>query len=176
MDHRQLLPLVERLDARGVRYALGGSGLLRYLNLIQSVNDWDLTVECSKVELLEAIHGFDYKEQPSGDPPFASEYRLSLPSLNVDIIGGFAIYSGKGVVKLPIRRMSVWDGVHVSHPEVWYVAYRLMDRGTKGDMLFQYLQSNKRLVNQDLVHELLAADHLDPFLRNELNDLSLPAE
>ncbi|WP_334077578.1 hypothetical protein [Paenibacillus sanfengchensis] len=67
MNHRELFPIVEKLEEHRIKYALGGSGLMHFLGLIDSVNDWDITVACPKDTLLKAISGYEWIEQTSGD-------------------------------------------------------------------------------------------------------------
>ncbi|QOS78501.1 GNAT family N-acetyltransferase [Paenibacillus sp. JNUCC31] len=76
LDHKEILPIIRRFEENELTYSLGGSGLLYYLNLSNTVNDWDLIVDCPKDMLLKVIDGYDWIEQDSGDYPFASEYRI----------------------------------------------------------------------------------------------------
>lgn len=72
MNHHVLFSIIKRLEENNILYSLGGSGLLYYLGLVDSVNDWDLTVECTKDNLIKAIDGYDWVEHRSGDYPFAN--------------------------------------------------------------------------------------------------------
>ncbi|WP_435921099.1 hypothetical protein [Paenibacillus sp. DYY-L-2] len=81
MDPKEILPIFGRLEENSIPYALGGSGLLYYLNLMDSANDWDITVDCPKDKLIKAIGGYEWEERSTGDFPFASKYRLSVYDL-----------------------------------------------------------------------------------------------
>lgn len=168
MNHQVLFPIVKLLEANQITYALGGSGLLYYLKLIDSVNDWDITVECSKDTLTEAIQGYDWVEQKSGDYPFASQFRLSVDFPRIDFIGRFALYSEEEVISLPVSILEEWDGIKLSSLEVWYAAYFLMGRKEKASMLLTYLKSNKDKVNIHLINDLLMKDGLNNELRQGL--------
>lgn len=175
INHQELFPIVEKLEEYRIKYALGGSGLLHFLGLTGSVNDWDITVDCPKEALLKAISGYEWIEQPSGDGLFASEYRISLRSLKIDFIGCFALRSEAGVVHLPVSPMENWDGIRVSSPEVWYIAYDLMGRKAKADMLLNYLKSNKQKVNSNLLRDLLKITGLTYELSQQLRSLDVHA-
>lgn len=141
MDIKGLIFICDKLKKNRIPYALGGSGLLYYLGLIDKVNDWDLMVECSKEELLPVLEGLQWKEEKSGDFPFASQYRIHVPELNIDFIGSFALDSGKEIVRFPLDSCGEWDGVRVSCPEIWYVAYQMMGRESKAELLREYLKN-----------------------------------
>ncbi|MEF2965859.1 hypothetical protein V3851_08465 [Paenibacillus sp. M1] len=167
MNHQVLFPIIELLEKNNIKYALGGSGLLYYLNLIGSVNDWDITVECPKDKLVKAINGYDWEEQRSGDYPFASQYRLSIGSHNIDFIGSFAFYAEDEVLKLPVSVYGNWDGINLSSPEIWYIAYFLMGRKEKARLILSYLKENKVKVNELLIRDLLKKDSLNNEIRQE---------
>ncbi len=168
MNHQVLLPIIRLLEKNKITYALGGSGLLYYLKLIDSVNDWDITVECPKDTLVSAINGYDWVEQWSGDHPFASQYRLSIDSLNIDFIGSFAFHSEDEVLKLPVSIIGDWDGIKISSLEVWYVAYSLMGRQEKANLIMSYLKTNKEMVNDSLISDLTEKNGLKNEIRQEL--------
>ncbi|SCY79604.1 hypothetical protein SAMN05720606_109176 [Paenibacillus polysaccharolyticus] len=173
IDPQEILPVVKRLEANHIAYSLGGSAMLCFLGLVDSVNDWDLMVDCPKFKFIEVIAGYEWIEKESGDKPFASEYRMEVESLNVDVIGGFAFDVDGRRLELPISpiRNVKWHGMHVSSPEVWYVAYQMMGRHEKADLILDYLQTSNEYVNQDLIKSLLANDILTYGIRKGLNTL-----
>jgi hypothetical protein len=168
MNHQVLFPIVKLLEANQITYALGGSGLLYYLKLIDSVNDWDITVECSKDTLTEVIKRYDWVEQRSGDYPFASQFRLSVDSPRIDFIGHFALYSESELIPLPVSTLGEWDGIKLSSLEVWYAAYYLMGRKERANLILSYLKTNKEKINVHLINNLLKKDGLNNELRQEL--------
>ncbi|MFE6073387.1 hypothetical protein ACFVQB_02795 [Paenibacillus sp. NPDC057886] len=143
------------------------------MNLSNTVNDWDLIVDCPKDRLLKVIEGYDCIEQESGDYPFASKYRIHIPSLRIDIIGGFAFYAEGEVVRLPTSHIQnrTWDGIKVSCLEIWYVAYYLMGRKEKSNLILGHLQTHKEIVDQHLIRDLLMKTGLNYEIREELSKL-----
>ncbi|BFT71831.1 hypothetical protein [Paenibacillus sp. P36] len=167
MDVKGLVRITDKLTELGIPYALGGSGLLHALGLVEQMNDWDLLVECPKEKLTEAIQGYSWQEQTSGEGLFASEYRIQVVPLSIDFIGYFAMRSMKGIVKLPLgkREGSSWQGIPLSAPETWYVAYKMMGREPKAELLYNYLKNKDR--NEEIITELA---------RNEMMDESIKAD
>jgi hypothetical protein len=63
---------------------------------------------------------------------------------------------------MPTVPISSWNGVQVSAPEVWFVAYALMNRTDKANLLFSFLKNNgarneilNKLMKEPLPDELL---------------------
>ena len=79
INPQEILPVVQRLEANNIAYSLGGSAMLCFLGLVDSVNDWDLMVDCPKFKLIEAIAGYEWIEKESGDKPLQvnTEWRLN---------------------------------------------------------------------------------------------------
>lgn len=80
-DPQELLPLVRVLLRAGVRCALGGSGLLLSLGLVDRVGDWDLTTDAPLERVEAALQGWQAARVAGGRPPHASNYvlRVALP-------------------------------------------------------------------------------------------------
>ncbi len=171
MHPSAIYPVVDRLRKHRIRFALGGSGMLHAMGLVQVVNDWDLSVECKKEELLQALHGLDWEELGCGTAPFASGYRISIPSLNADVIGNFAMQTELGKVELPVRVGWEWEGIPVSAPEVWFVAYSLMGREEKAALILEHLKRHPERIHAGLVEALLESPALPALERQELEGL-----
>lgn len=175
MEHKRLLfaihSITDRLDKASIPYASGGSGLLYSLGLTDQVRDWDLTTDAPIEAVTDALQGIAWTRAVSGDYPFASSYRLSIPSdmLPIDLIGGFAIHSETGLCRLPSYSSGVWEQIRMGSPEVWAVAYSLMNREEKAQKLLAYLQ--KHGANQEQLRKLLQEPLPDP-LRSKLQTLS----
>lgn len=166
MNIKDLHEIAEKLNQSQIQYSLGGSGLLFYLGLIDKVNDWDIVVECPKEKLIEVLGDSPWTELKSGDSPYASEFRIHIPSLHIDFIGSFALQNTKGTVKFPIENAAIWHGVHVSYPEIWCVAYQMMGREHKADLLLNYLKGNR--INKRLMLNFIGNDCLDDQFKQEL--------
>jgi hypothetical protein len=166
--------ITQRLDAAGIVYASGGSGLLYSLGLTQRVGDWDLTTDASYEAVAEALQGIDWITLPSSDYPFSSSYRLSFEDvgLPVDIIGQYSIHSEHGICQLPTFAAYQWHGLQMGSPEVWATAYALMKRQPKAELLFNYLGMHD--VNQEVVQRLLA-EPLPDHIRERLQKLDQSA-
>ena len=147
----------------GVEVALGGSGLLCSLELGDSVRDWDLTTDAPRDKVEEALAGLDWREATHGDGPFRSAYRLSVQvgGAEIDLMGRFAI----GAVHLPTIVTGQWQGVPVGSPEVWAVAYRLMERTPKADALDRYLREHGA---RTIVVDRLRQEALNPNIRGQI--------
>ncbi|NOV02277.1 hypothetical protein [Paenibacillus planticolens] len=163
-DIESLAAVCEKFEQMGISYSLGGSGLLLSLGLVNSVRDWDVMTEAPKDRALKALQNYEVEEITSGDYPFGSEYKLFIGNVNpqVEVLGCFSIYSDKGLCRMPSIPLSRWNGIQVGSPEVWYVAYALMDRMDKAALLLSFLKetgANKeilgKLMNEPLPHAIL---------------------
>jgi hypothetical protein len=166
-DIAPLLAVTQALTAAGIESALGGSGLLHSLGLIAEVRDWDLTTEASLEQVQRALAAFplDFPEHAGGR--YATGYRIAICAggVDIDLMGTFAVRTAAGVCHLPTLTCGMWQGVPVGSPEVWAVAYRLMERHPKADLLSEYLRA--RGARADAVRRLLA-EPLPPGLRAEV--------
>jgi hypothetical protein len=165
-----LMQVTHKLAEAGIGYALGGSGLLYSLGLVEAVRDWDLTTEAPMEEIKAALRGLHIEESPSGDDPFASRYRLSVhrEAPQIDLIGGFAIRTDAGTCRLPVVHAFDWQGIRAGSPEVWFIAYSLMNRKEKAALLLDFLRRNG--ADPALVRRLGGEPLPDP-LRDELFSL-----
>ncbi|MGD8190751.1 hypothetical protein ACQCN2_12295 [Brevibacillus ginsengisoli] len=151
-----LLAVTKHLEQANITYALGGSGLLYSLGLIERVRDWDITTEAPLEEVMSALDHLAHTASPSGDYPFASSYRISFHHAQpeIDLIGNFSILSEAGTCQLPTIPTFRWEGVAVGSPEVWYVAYYLMNRMDKAQLLHRYLKQHG--FNSEVMNKLLS--------------------
>ncbi|SFL93030.1 hypothetical protein SAMN03159341_11227 [Paenibacillus sp. 1_12] len=170
MNLESVQTITQRLDAAGIAYASGGSGMLYALGLTERVRDWDLTTDTSYETVAQALQDIDCISLPSGDYPFASSYRLSVEDtgLPVDIIGQFAIHSEFGICQLPTWITHTWKGLQMGSPEIWAAAYSLMKRDSKAELLFSHITEHG--ANHEIVHRLLD-EPLPTNLRSRLQSL-----
>ncbi|WP_282938252.1 hypothetical protein [Paenibacillus sp. RC67] len=147
--------VTNRLKDANIHYASGGSGLLYSLGLTEQVRDWDITTDAPIEAVVNALQGIHWTQALSGDYPFASSYRISIlhNTLPIDLIGSFAIYSEAGLCRLPSHSAAVWEQIPMGSPEIWAVAYSLMNRQDKAFKLFAYLQAHG--ANHERIHQLL---------------------
>ena len=153
--YRSLRNVTEKLVQHEISYSLGGSGLLLSLGLTNTVNDWDVMVEAPKERVLRALLNEQVEEIRSGDYPFGTAYKLvvSSESPQVELIGGLSIHTSKGICRLPSIPCATWNGIQIGSPEVWYVAYTLMNRTEKAGILYGYLKETG--ANQEILNRMM---------------------
>lgn len=153
MDIKNLTLVTSQLESSNIKYALGGSGMLLSLGLSDTINDWDIMTDAPKEQILKALQHFTIKETTGAEYPFGTEYKLAIHENDpqVEILGKFAIYNDQQLCKIPTIPATIWQGVQISAPEVWYVTYALMERTAKADLLLEYLKgkpANKEVINK----------------------------
>lgn len=136
--------MMRSLSDAGIVCALGGSGLLHSLGLIGEVHDWDVTTDAPLDQVERALARYNVMRLPHGDGIYASAYRLAIhgDAREIDLIGAMAIRTEGGVCRLPAIVAGSYHGIAVGSAEVWAVAYRLMGRAAKADLLAAYLRTH----------------------------------
>lgn len=167
MDMKNLMLVTSQLESSNINYALGSSGMLLSLGLTDNVNDWDIMTDAPKEQILKALQPFTIKETTGAEYPFGTEYKLAIHENDpqVEILGNFAIFSDQYLCKMPTWATATWQGVQVSAPEVWFVAYSLMERTSKADLLLDYLKSQP--ANREVI-KLLMKQPLPQFIAQQL--------
>ena len=140
-----LLEVVGRLERAGVPCALGGSGLLAALGLIDTVNDWDLTCDADPTRVQSLLVG--HPGESHGNDTLHADHKLALPDDRIEVICGFAFHGPRGVIRLECMPADRWQGVPLSTPETWAVAYTLLADGE---------QSARRRERAELLFEQIA--------------------
>lgn len=158
--------IVTRLERVGIAVALGGSGLLAALGLATTVHDWDLTTDAPRDPVEAALEGiaWDYK----GSDELHADEKLMVPSLELEIIRGFAFFTPGGIVRIPTLVTRRWAGLPVGSPVAWAVAYALLGREPKCEALFEWLARNGA---DHEAHEALLAQPLPEVLAERLRAL-----
>ncbi|GAA0317908.1 hypothetical protein GCM10008967_05620 [Bacillus carboniphilus] len=138
--------LIRDLEYKGITYTIGGSGLLKSLGFPVQMSDWDFFIDVEKTEVLDALKNWDIIEKPSDEHSFfKSKYLLELKNDEgkpIEIIGYFTIKAGDALIPLPAVVHHRWENMKIAHPLVWFIAYSLMGRKQKADLLKQYLNVN----------------------------------
>lgn len=126
------------LAARG-RVVLGGSALLYALGLVEQVGDWDLVtdVPAGQVAQVLAARGLAAERVADDSPRFATAalFRVEAGDHQIDVLVDFAIRDGGSVTAIPPRPWHTWNAMSLARPEDWELAYRLMGRVAKADLL-----------------------------------------
>jgi hypothetical protein len=136
-----LLEIRNRLHEHGITFALGGSGLLASLGLVDVVRDWDFTTDSPWEVVKPAMEGLQYILIPP-NRIFATEYlcQITLDGAVIEVMGRFAIHKASGE-KHAVRTLinHNWNGVPVGCPQEWARAYELIGRPEKARLLRDYL-------------------------------------
>lgn len=161
IDHPPLAPLhvlLERLSAAGIPHALGGSGLLAALGLVERVNDWDVTVDADVDALAAACAGLEFTR--FGNNGCHADHKLGFDRERVELIARFAFFALDGVVRVPTRMTGHWRDVPLGSPTAWAAAYALMGeledsdrRRARADLCFAWLAN--RPPEREVIAELL---------------------
>jgi hypothetical protein len=118
---------VESLARAGIPCALGGSGLLMALGLVDEVRDWDLQTDASDDAVRAALAGSETTHH--GNDLLHADSKVVVPAARAEVICRFAFFAPTGVVHLPAIVSGTWRQVPLASPEVWAVAYALLAAG-----------------------------------------------
>lgn len=144
-DKRRVLREVTRqLELGGIDYVIGGSGMLLGLGLTDTVGDWDIMTEASEKEIRAALAAYTIVDADGPSDLYRSAYKLRLEEVEpeVEIIGGFAVRTQRGICRLPALPGTGGGDLRIASPEIWFAAYTLMGRTAKAERLEVYLQKH----------------------------------
>jgi hypothetical protein len=144
--------VLDRLDAARIPHAVGGSALLASLGLVSRVRDWDITADADIDALVSVLAEFAGERFDSSG--VHADHKLTLFGGEVEVIARFALRSDAGVFRVPLRETAAWHGMPVASPEAWAVAYALMGRDAKAEMLFAHLARHG--ANAEVLEAILA--------------------
>jgi hypothetical protein len=116
--------ITARLDRAGIEWAVGASGLLASLGLVDQVNDWDIQVEADP-EALRALYA-DLPHEFHGHGGCHADWKLSFEEARTEVIPRFAFFVPGGVARVRLAVTRHWHGLPIASPEGWAVAYALM--------------------------------------------------
>ena len=134
-----LLEAVRRIESAGLTVALGGSGLLAVLGLGTEARDWDLTTDAGHEDVAARFAGIEIERV--GASGIHADHKVRLEGGAVEIICGFAIRAGAGVVRIPTVVSARVELVPIGSPEAWAVAYALLGREEKSERLMRWLEA-----------------------------------
>ena len=113
-----LRQVARRLDAAGIMWALGGSGMMHALGLADSVGDWDLTVDVSQEDAHAALR--DLAPTLHGNLGIHADHKVVCFQGAVEVICRFAFFrpdGGPGVIHIPTIVTGTWNGFPLGSPE-----------------------------------------------------------
>jgi hypothetical protein len=148
-----------RLRAAGVPCALGASGLLASLGLVEHVGDWDITAD-GDVSAIAALFAGSRVEL-AGNSGIHADHKVMLPDESAEVIVNFAFRVEGPVIRIPTLARGSWNRVATASPECWAAAYWLMGeyegelrRRQRAEMLFDHVE--RRGADVDALQLLLA--------------------
>src|SRR5206468_2214439 len=105
-------------------WAVGASGLLASLGLVDHVNDWDVQVDASP-ETVRALFADDaYTFHGHGG--CHADWKLAFDDARTELIPQFAFFVPGGVVHIPLHVSGHWRDLPMAGLEAWACAYWLM--------------------------------------------------
>ena len=119
-----LLRLTGRLDAAGIEWGVGASGLLASLGLVDQVNDWDIQVEAGPDAVRALFDGVPHVFHGHGG--CHADWKLAFDDARTEIIPRFAFFAPGGIVRVRLAVSRHWRGLPIASPEGWACAYWLM--------------------------------------------------
>jgi hypothetical protein len=142
-----LAPLREvlaTLDRAELPHAIGASGLLMALGLVDRVNDWDVTVEADVDTLAGLFPGRDFTRH--GNSGGHADHKLTFAAEKIELIARFAFFVPGGIVRVPTVVTRTWQGVPIGSPAAWAAAYAIMAdqendarRAARAELLFEWI-------------------------------------
>ena len=140
--------VTDRLDAAGIVWGVGASGLLASLGLVDRVNDWDVQVEADP-DVVRALFP-DLAYVFHGHGGCHADWKLSFEEARTEVIPRFAFFAPAGIVRIRLSVTRHWRGLPIASPEGWACAYWLMGeydepllrarRAARAESLFAHLE------------------------------------
>ena len=168
---REILATLERA---GLPHAIGASGLLMALGLVDQVNDWDVTVEADVESLAATVSGRAFTRH--GNSGGHADHKLTFDAEKVELIARFAFFVPGGVVRIPTVVTGTWNGLPIGSPAAWAAAYAIMAeqendarRAERADLLFEWLEHSGA---RDPALDLILAEPLPPAISERLQAIS----
>jgi hypothetical protein len=143
LEDKNFRNITGKLQASGIKWALGGSGLIFNLGLCKDFSDWDITTQAPQVDIKTALKDIPYRALRK-TKLFQSDYclRFSEDPKRIDLIGGFRLQSNGVKYSIPMHISAVKNEIPLASPEWWFCAYWLMGELAKSELLFQYVKRN----------------------------------
>ena len=116
--------ITDRLDAAGIEWGVGASGLLASLGLVDEVNDWDVQVEAEPDAVRALFADLPYVFHGHGG--CHADWKLVFAEARTEVIPRFAFFVPAGIVHVRLSVSRHWRGLPIASPEGWACAYWLM--------------------------------------------------
>lgn len=143
--NKELIEWFTQLNQRKIRYAIGGSWMLKEYGLAIEPKDIDLFIHMDDIlRCFDLIEPFQVEKTLSLKSPFQTTFfvTLQIGSFSVEIMGGFAYLHDQGLYRAIFDEHSIVseviiDDVHIPlmSLEEWYVLYSIMGRQKQCELI-----------------------------------------
>ncbi|MCU9613212.1 hypothetical protein OEV98_06560 [Caldibacillus lycopersici] len=148
-----LSTIANNLNNKQITWALGGSLLLKFHQLVEAPNDIDILIEENHAHTINKILStLGTTKEAIHTPPFRTKQflKFQIQATSVDVMGGFAIEHQEGIFQLPFTEASIVEhrtinGIEIplSALEDWWILYSLMPgKQEKANLLENHLREN----------------------------------
>lgn len=144
--------VVSTFNDNNVRFGVGASLLLKAYDIISDVNDIDIIVHPDDInKASEIMDSLGYKKEVLGHVSYKTEHFLEycIDGIDFDIMSNMAMTSDTGVYVYPFKEEELTyrdifgcTGLPLLSLENWYVAYMMIGRPEKVELLFDFLTKN----------------------------------
>lgn len=171
---REVLAVLDRAE---LPHAVGASGLLMALGLVDRINDWDVTVEADVDTLAELFAGRSFTRY--GNSGGHADHKLTFETEKIELISRFAFFVPGGVVRVPTVVTRTWNDLPIGSPAAWAAAYAIMAeqesdprRAARAELLFEWLA---RTDARDAGLAAILAEPLPAEIAERLRRVSAPS-
>nr|WP_307775942.1 hypothetical protein [uncultured Cetobacterium sp.] len=142
------------LNAKKVSWAVGGSTMLNYYNISQTINNLDIV---TTIEDIDSIHStlssMGTTKQRTPNSNFKTKYffEYTIDGINVNLMSGLCVMLGDTEHHFPFNKESVGDIMYLDTVPIplaklgdWYNIYKLLpNRDHKVEAIKKYLLNKK---------------------------------
>lgn len=175
-----IIKITKAFEQANIHWGIGGSKLLSYYHMTDTVNDLDLLIDKKDIENALTILS-TMGEQiviPQKDEYLTEHFnRFTIDGIEIDVMCNFRIQHKNGVFEFPFNAGSpviegTVEGVKVplTSLEAWYIAYLLMhNRDKKVEMIENYFKQSR---NCDLTQlKVYLTEKLPLEVKNKIQEL-----
>jgi len=139
-----------------IHWGIGGSKLLNFYGITETVNDLDLLIAFEDVKIaLQILDGMGKRiEIPNKSEYYTESFnRYMIDGIEIDVMANFKIEHETGVYDFQFDKETKVETILIDEVKIpltileeWYIAYLLMkDRDSKVEMIEAYLLKHKQI-------------------------------
>jgi len=139
-----------------IHWGIGGSKLLNFYGITETVNDLDLLIAFEDVKIaLQILDGMGKRiEIPNKSEYYTESFnRYMIDGIEIDVMANFKIEHETGVYDFQFDKETKIETILIDEVKIpltileeWYIAYLLMkDRDSKVEMIEAYLLKHKQI-------------------------------